>query len=239
MSPGSVSEMPGTTHVVRIGEALVSVCRRDLGSVLGLRLFVPSEHVAEVYRVLIEAMGFDASADPASQGESFAQSRRETFRGRPIGWSAYNTARIEEALPIFHIDFGPDSQVAELGEATFESAVSLTKGCYLGQEAVARMHNLSHPKRILTGLKIQGEHVPVAGTLIFEHDEAKRKKAPRGGQIGALTSSTLSPMLGASTIAIAMMKWGKHRKGTMAAVPIVPGSETMVDGEVCGLDFLG
>jgi len=232
MTPASVGEMPDTTHVLKIGEALVSVCRRDLGAVLGFRLFVHREHAAAVYDALLDAAGY-------VQGEAAdadaAQRRRDTLRGRPVGWAAYNTARIEEGLPIFHIDFGPDSQPAELGKETFDAAVSLTKGCYLGQEAVARMHNLSHPKRVLVGLKLHADHLPVAGTQVFEHDETKRSKAPRGGQVGGVTSSTVSPMLGATAVAFAVMKWGKHREGTMAAVA---SGGAMVDAEVCGLRFL-
>lgn len=232
MSPAGVGEMPNTTHVLKVGDALVSVCRRDLGAVLGFRLFVPREHATAVYDALLDAAGYvHGEASDADAGER----RRDILRGRPIGWAAYNTARIEEGLPIFHIDFGPDSQPAELGKDTFDAAVSLTKGCYLGQEAVARMHNLSHPKRVLVGLKLHADHLPVAGTQVFEHDETKRSKAPRGGQIGGVTSSTVSPMLGATAVAFAVMKWGKHRPGTMAAVA---SGGAMVDAEVCGLKFL-
>lgn len=232
MTPASVGEMPGTTHVLKIGEALVSVCRRDLGALLGFRLFVPAQHAAQVYDALLAAAGY--VHDEANDADA-AQRRRSTLRGRPVGWAAYNTARIEEGLPIFHIDFGPDSIPAELGQEAFESAVSMTKGCYLGQEAVARMHNLSHPKRVLVGLKLQADDLPVAGTQVFEHDPDKRSRAPRGGQVGGVTSSTVSPMLGASAVAFAVMKWGKHRPGTRVAVA---SGGAMVDAEVCGLRFL-
>lgn len=235
LTPGSVGEMPGTHHVLRIGDAFVTACRRDVGSVLGLRLFVPAEHALAVYDALLDAAGYAPDADPAEQGEAFAQQRRSSLRGRPIGWAAYNTARIEEGQPVAHIDFGPDSLPAELGDETFRAAVSLTKGCYLGQEAVARMYNLSHPKRVLVGLKLHADHLPVAGTQVFEHDPDKRSKAPRGGQIGGVTSSTVSPMLGATAVAFAVMKWGKHRPGTLAAVA---SGGAMVDAEVCGLRFL-
>lgn len=232
MSPASVSEMPGTTHVLQINGHPVSVCRRDLGATLGFRLFVPTDAADAVCQGLLDAAGYEHGTEPDAE---FADRRRDTFRGRPVGWAAFNTARIESGLPVFHIDFGPDSQPAELGEAVFNEAVSMTKGCYLGQEAVARMHNLSHPKRVLVGLKLRGDHLPVAGTQVFEHDPDKRAKAPRGGQIGGVTSSTVSPMLGSSAIAFAVMKWGKHKPGTKAAVAC---EGAMVEAEVCGLGFL-
>ena len=239
MAPASVGEMPGTTHVVKIGEHLVSCCRRDLGSTLGLRLFVPSEGLLEIYQALLDAAGYETT-DPEQGGDDFANRRRAGLRGRPVGWAAYNTARIESGLPMFHIDYGPDSLPAELGKAVFEEAVSMTKGCYLGQEAVARMHNLSHPKRALVGLKLHADHLPVAGTQVFEVDPDKRAKAPRGGQIGGVTSSTVSPLLGTTAVAFAVMKWGKHRPGTMVALASSSGDGggEMVQAEVCGIGFL-
>eukprot|EP00752_Nemacystus_decipiens_P013715 g12168.t1 len=217
MTTDNIIAMPDTTHVVKIGERLVSVCRRDLGKTLGLRLFVPTEHAEAIHQTLLDAAGYEPNAEIDAD---HAERRRDSLRGRPVGWSAYNTARIESGIAVYHIDFGPDSLPAEAGELAFEEAVSLTKGCWLGQEAVARMHNLSHPKRLLVGLKLPTDALPVAGTQVFEHDEDKRAKAPRGGQIGGITSSTLSPLLGRSGLAFAVMKWGRHKPGTKVAVPV-------------------
>lgn len=233
MTTDDIVAMPDTTHVVRIGDALVSVCRRDLGQTLGLRLFAPSDEAESIHQQLIDAAGYEADSEIDAD---FAERRRDSLRGRPVGWSAYNTARIESGQAIYHIDFGPDSLPAEAGEDAFNHAVSLTKGCWLGQEAVARMHNLSHPKRLLVGLKLPADALPVAGSQVFEHDEDKRAKAPRGGQVGGITSSTLSPLLGRAGLAFAVMKWGRHKPGTLVAVAV---EGEMVQAEVSGLYFAG
>lgn len=233
MTTDDIVAMPGTTHVVKINDALVSVCRRDLGQTLGLRLFVPTEHAEAIHQQLLDAAGHETDAEVDAD---FAERRRDSLRGRPVGWSAYNTARIESGQAIYHIDFGPDSLPAEAGEDAFNDAVSLTKGCWLGQEAVARMHNLSHPKRLLVGLKLPTDALPVSGSQVFEHDEDKRAKAPRGGQVGGITSSTLSPLLGRAGLAFAVMKWGRHKPGTKVAVAI---EGEMVEAEVSGLYFAG
>lgn len=233
MSTDDIVAMPDTTHVVKIGDSLVSVCRRDLGQTLGLRLFVPMEHAEAIHQELINATGYEADTEVDAD---FAERRRDSLRGRPVGWSAYNTARIESGQAIYHIDFGPDSLPAEAGEQAFEDAISLTKGCWLGQEAVARMHNLSHPKRLLVGLKLPADALAVAGSQVFEHDPDKRAKAPRGGQVGGITSSTLSPLLGRAGLAFAVMKWGRHKPGTKVAVPV---DGEMVEAEVSGLYFAG
>ena len=233
MTIQDIVSMQGTTHVVNIDQAPVSVCRRDLGQTLGLTLFVPNDQAETIYQALLDAAGYESTAEPDAD---FAERRRDSLRGRPVGWSAYNTARIESGRALYHIDFGPDSLPAEAGEAAFEEAISLTKGCWLGQEAVARMHNLSHPKRLLVGLKFPTDALPVAGTQVFEHDEDKRAKAPRDGQIGGITSSTLSPLLGRTGLAFAVMKWGRHKPGTKVAVPV---EGQMVEAEVSGLYFAG
>src|SRR5690606_4086105 len=57
---------------------------------------------------------------------------------RATGWAAYNACRIEGGRPLFGIDFDDSVLPAETG--LLERAVSFTKGCYIGQEIVARMH---------------------------------------------------------------------------------------------------
>ncbi len=233
MTIEQISQMPETTHVVKINDALVSVCRRDLGKTLGFQLIVPSARAESIHQQLLDAAGYEPDAEIDAD---HAQRRRDSLRGRPVGWSAYNTARIESGRALYHIDFGPDSLPAEAGQAAFDESVSLTKGCWLGQEAVARMHNLSHPKRLLVGLRLPADALAVAGTQVFEHDPDKRAKAPRGGQIGGITSSTLSPLLGRTGLAFAVMKWGRHKPGTKVALPV--GGE-MVEAEVSGLYSAG
>ncbi|MEM6553791.1 MAG: hypothetical protein AAF750_16860 [Planctomycetota bacterium] len=237
----------GTHHVVALeggsGGALATVYRWDLGRVLGVRVMVQQGDAAAVYGQLLGAVGYEMEPGEVGDGGmdaeaasanwvGWAERRRAGLRGRPVGWSAMNTVRIEEGVVWPHVDFGPDAQPAELGKVKFESAVSLTKGCYVGQEAVARMHNLSHPKRVLVALEMEDERLPIAGAQVFEADPEKRAKAPRGGVIGALTSSTNAPLRGQKAVGIAMMKWGKHRKGVKVAVA---ADGEMVEAEVGGL----
>ncbi len=148
-------------------------------------------------------------------------------RGRGIGWVAFNTARIEAGTPLYHIDFGPDSLPGETG--LLEDAVSFTKGCYLGQEIVARMKHLGHPKKIIVGLKCEDDRLPIAGSQIHEAD------APGGTIIGGITSSTLPPLLGGSAIALASMKWAKHHVGTIVSTP---AEGAFVKATVCALPFV-
>jgi folate-binding protein YgfZ len=180
--------------------------RFDDAGVPGVHLLVPAEAANQLYHALLDAAGFDPTAEADAD---FAERRRQSIRGRPVGWLAYNTARIEAGTPIFHIDYGPDSLPHETG-IVYE-ACHFEKGCYLGQEIVARMESLGHPKRILTGLKLPGEAMPVAGAQVFAADETNQHASDT--VIGAVTSSTLSPMRGGLAIAFAVMKWGHHNPG--------------------------
>jgi folate-binding protein YgfZ len=229
--PASVDALSAASsahHVVRIAAAPVTVYRRDETGAPGLHLFAPADAAAAVYRALLDAAGFDPGAEVDA---SFAEQRRQSLRGRPIGWLAYNTARIEAGTPLFHVDFGPDSLPHETG--LVYDACSFTKGCYLGQEIVARMESLGHPKRVLTGLKLPGEAMPVTGAQVFAADDSGAQAGDT--VIGAVTSATVSPMRGGLAIAFAVMKWGRHEPGETVFVSC---EGQMTAGETHALKFL-
>ena len=146
-------------------------------------------------------------------GDAMLEQTRAHRRGRPIGWLAYNTARIEADLPIYHIDFGPDTLPNETGPALLGEMVSFTKGCYVGQEIVARLQNLGHPKRLLVGLKFADDRMPIAGSQVLGGD------TDDGDVVGAVTSSTISPLRGNVAVALAMVQWASHEPGTELRVP--------------------
>jgi folate-binding protein YgfZ len=69
--------------------------------------------------------------------------------GLPVGYVAWNIRRVECGLPWYGIDFSGDNfpQEARLG-----AAVSYTKGCFRGQETLARLEHRGHVNRLLVGL---------------------------------------------------------------------------------------
>lgn len=97
--------------------------------------------------------------------------------------SAWDTARIEAGTPRYH-DLLPKTLPQELGRD--HRAISFTKGCYLGQETVARLDALGHVNRRLVGLAVEGHAVPEVGAEITAADAA----------IGQVTSSCFSTQLG-------------------------------------------
>jgi folate-binding protein YgfZ len=117
--------------------------------------------------------------------------------------------RIEAGVPKFHRDMDEDTIPLEAG---IESrAISLTKGCYVGQEVIIRVLHRGHGRvvRKLVGLRFAGRATPEAGAVVRAGDR----------DIGAVTSATRSPALQAS-IALAYV----HRDF------IEPDTPVTVDG---------
>lgn len=90
----------------------------------------------------------------------------------PAGWTALETLRVEAGEPRFGADFGPENLPQETG---LEDAVSYTKGCYLGQEVVARLHYRGKPQRGLVGLEIEADRPPEPGAeLLLDGEQVGR-----------------------------------------------------------------
>jgi tRNA-modifying protein YgfZ len=86
----------------------------------------------------------------------------------PVGLPAYETARVAVGVPRFGSDITPENFPAEAG--VLERAVSFEKGCYPGQETVARMHYRGHPNRTLHRFVIEGSP-PAPGTGICQGEK--------------------------------------------------------------------
>ena len=176
------------------------VYRDDECSVPGYHVIVLASRVRDLWEGLLSQF-----SNPLELGKR---------RLRPIGWAAYNAARIEGGRPLFDIDFGNSldpEQSALPGETgpLFERAVSLTKGCYLGQEIVARMHARGQVAKKLVGLRVEGDALPMAGEKLLD---------PAQNQVGMITSSTMSPILSDAPIALGYVKKPFFETGTVLSV---------------------
>jgi folate-binding protein YgfZ len=142
----------------------------DLG-LDGFQLFVPAEGYDAVWQRCLAMAG--------------------VVRG---GLSAYDIARVEAGWPEWGVDMD-DATLPQ--EANFDElhAISYTKGCYTGQETVARVHFRGHVNRHLRGLLFDDSGaLPPRATLMDETDKA----------VGDVRSTVVSPRLGG--IAIAMVR---------------------------------
>jgi len=115
--------------------------------------------------------------------------------GRAAGWTAFEIARIEAGLPRFGADMDETNLPLECGlEAR---AVSYSKGCYIGQEVINRIHSVGHVNRELRGLRLAHAlpALPARGEKLFHE----------GKEVGYVTSAVHSPTLQA-TIALGYVR---------------------------------
>lgn len=107
---------------------------------------------------------------PASIADPLLERLLEIPGVRPAGAEALEILRAEAGIPRFGRDFGSENFPQETGA---EEAVSYTKGCYLGQEVVARIHYRGGVQKTLRGLVFGEGPAPRPGTpLVFEGREA-------------------------------------------------------------------
>jgi folate-binding protein YgfZ len=105
--------------------------------------------------------------------------------GERLSDDAFEVLRVEAGTPRYGVDMEEDRLVLE---ANLDDAVSLTKGCYLGQEVVARATARGHINRKLRGLVLDGDRPAARGARL---SGAGRDDA------GLVTSSVISPRVGA------------------------------------------
>jgi folate-binding protein YgfZ len=132
--------------------------------------------------------------------------------GDAAGWDAL---RIERGVPRFGVDFDATTYPQEAGlEAT---AVSFSKGCYLGQEVVCMLQMRGHVKRKLAQLVFEAGAPPAPGAQVTDGEG--------GVEVGRVTSAASSPTLG-KPVALAMLKYAMATPGRRLAVAGQPAEVT-------------
>lgn len=196
----------GAAAELHIQDAPVVAFRADSAGEVGLELIVPAGEALRVYQALLDA-GHSRPNAPASPLAS-------RVRLRPVGWHAWNIARVEAGTPVYFVDFGPESLPGETG--LLDDRVSFKKGCYLGQEIVARMHARGHPKQLL--VKVHFESRAGEGNLPAQPlTGAPLTLSGTDGPVGAISSSVLSPMLSSTPIALASVRFAHAKPGTVVS----------------------
>jgi folate-binding protein YgfZ len=114
------------------------------------------------------------------------------------------TLRIEAGVARFGVDMDETNVVSE---TNLDEAISFTKGCYIGQEIIARIKYRGHVAKKLTGLTLEGTKVPVAGAVIRSNEK----------DIGRVTSATLSPKLD-SAVALGYVRYEYLATGTQVVI---------------------
>jgi folate-binding protein YgfZ len=121
-----------------------------------------------------------------------------------------------DALEVLRIEAGIPRLGTELGEEVFpdearlDSAISRTKGCYTGQEIVARLYSRGAVNHLLVRLRFEGDRVPAAGSPLHVRDESGDEMADK--KTGEVTSACASPTR--ATIGLGYVRREHARSGT-------------------------
>lgn len=184
-------------HALAEGLAGIQCFENDRTGSGGYDVWMPAKDVEEVLRAI------------RNQG-GVAQICHETWE----------ILRIEAGRPVFGRDMDENTIPNEAG---LERAISWTKGCYPGQEIVARIKYRGGVQRVLSGLVIEGATPPAAADRVFLKEAIA----------GWVTSSVYSYCL-ESAVALATLRTPAAREGT--ALEIRSGATTL-HANVCALPF--
>jgi folate-binding protein YgfZ len=170
-SAAALGVLPPYGHAsVAVDGAKVLVARvPDIG-VDGFELFVPTESFDALWRIAL-----DGGAEPA-------------------GLAAWEVARVEAGRPEWGLDID-DTTIPQEANLDELHAISYTKGCYTGQEVVARVHFRGHVNRHLRGLRVAGADPPPPGAQLVEEGDRV---------VGDVRSGVSSPRLGG--VALGMIR---------------------------------
>ena len=149
----------------------------------GFDLFVPAQSLGAVADKLIAAA--------------------KAVGGRACGWQAFEIARIEAGIPRYGVDMDATNLPLEAG---LESrAVSYSKGCYIGQEVLNRIHSIGQVTKELRGLRLADDlaALPLTGDKLFH----------TGKEVGYITSAVKSPALNAN-LALGYVRKEANQPGT-------------------------
>ncbi len=201
----NLKDLENQTELLSVQGPLSGKVLSDLGA--GSFSFSPHRHFSfEAEDFSIEAVG---ATHTGERGFDLVVSRKETSRlierlkaleGSgilEIHSETVEVLRIEAALPAYGAEMSEETIPLEVG---LEKAISYEKGCYIGQEVIARIKYLGHMNRVLAGLTLSQPASP--RDPIFEGDK----------EIGRVTSVCGSPALG-KPIALAVIRREAAKEG--------------------------
>lgn len=134
----------------------------------------------------------------------------------------FDALRIEAGTPVYGRDIGPDQLPQEVGRD--DRAINFVKGCYLGQETVARLDALGHVNKILRGAILTSAAVPAPNTPIRSGEK----------EVGTVRSAAFSPGWGRSLV-LGYIRVAQASPGTVVTIEV---EGAPVDATVAALPML-
>jgi folate-binding protein YgfZ len=158
-------------HKRTLQQGLLSLIGPDARTIAGAEALPEREHAnapREIDGIPLLMVATDVGVDlvcDAERTEELAEAVRA--RGaRDVSDDAAEALRVERGRPRFGLDMDESTIPQEAG--LNDRAVSFTKGCYIGQETVARLYYRGKPNRHLRGLRLSGPAEPGAELRLGE-----------------------------------------------------------------------
>jgi aminomethyltransferase len=210
--PKATGKIASVLHGVSTPEAQLSFVRGELGDTGTTILRTDAPTGEEGYEVV-------CAADDAP--DVFDTLVNRGMNAVPFGYDTWESLTLEAGTPLFETELeGTIPNVLGL-----RNALDFEKGCYVGQEVVARVENLGQPNERLAGLSVAD--LPASGAAVFDGDS----------QVGEVTRAVESPTLD-EPIALTVVDFetapgdevsvrvgGKEAVGEVESLPFVEGSE--------------
>ena len=130
-------------------------------------------------RVCLDDLGYEAIV-PRDAASHALQSLTDTGAVQ-IDQDTWNVLRVEAGLPLYGVDIDETTTLPELGQR----GINYDKGCYIGQEVVARIKYIGHVNRRFVGFVCDGGAVPEARSVV----------QAQGKEVGYVTTGVFSPGL--------------------------------------------
>lgn len=139
----------------------------------------------------------------------------------PVGEEAAEILRVEDGDPVWGRELDPS---VLLPEADLPDAVSYTKGCYVGQEIIARLRARGHANRALRGVLFGHDApVPPPGSTLHVPENGPDP----GREIGRITSAVASPLFQRRALVLAYVRKEYFEAGTVIDVQVAQPDGTM------------
>ncbi|MEA2269064.1 MAG: hypothetical protein QOC64_1674 [Solirubrobacteraceae bacterium] len=180
-------------HKRTLQQALLSLIGPRARDVAGAAALPDAEHASVAAqiagaRVLLVVTDLGVDVVCAAEDAPGVRGALETAGAVPVDEAAAELARVESGRPRYGLDL--DDTTIPLVAGLNDRAVSFTKGCYIGQETVARLHYRGKPTRHLRGLRLSAPAETGASLLLGERE------------VGRLGSVAVSPAFGPIALAI-------------------------------------
>jgi folate-binding protein YgfZ len=148
-------------------------------------------------RVVVSNLGYELWVE-RGQADKVLRALSQTG-ATAIDRGAWDVLRTEAGLPIYGVDIDETTTMPELGE----NGISYTKGCYIGQEVVAKVKYIGHVNRRFVGLIVSGSDIPELKSPIYKGAK----------EVGSVTTSLFSPGL-ERPIALGFVSRSAYAPGT-------------------------